>query len=64
MKLEFRASFAKDLRHIQDKHLLNQIKEKIQEIAQLKMRDLNVNSLEAAMRVVEGSARSMGIEIE
>ncbi|MEW5803768.1 MAG: type II toxin-antitoxin system RelE/ParE family toxin [bacterium] len=32
MKLEFRASFAKDLKNIQDKQLLNQIKEKIQAI--------------------------------
>ena len=36
----------------------------IQEIAEAKMKDLNANSLEAAMRVIEGSARSMGIEVE
>jgi large subunit ribosomal protein L11 len=35
----------------------------VQEIAQLKMPDLNAASLEAAMRMVEGTARSMGIEI-
>ncbi|MBI4337638.1 MAG: 50S ribosomal protein L11 [Chloroflexi bacterium] len=35
----------------------------IREIAQVKLPDLNVNGLEAAMRVVEGTARSMGIEV-
>ncbi len=39
-------------------------KDKIREIAQMKMPDLNAASLEAAMRMVEGTARSMGIEIE
>ncbi len=35
----------------------------IQEIAQTKLPDLNANSLEAAIRIIEGTARSMGIEI-
>ncbi len=35
----------------------------LQEIAQLKMVDLNANDIEAAMHMVEGTARSMGIEI-
>jgi large subunit ribosomal protein L11 len=35
----------------------------VKEIAQLKMDDLNAASLEAAMKMVEGTARSMGIEI-
>jgi len=39
-------------------------KSKIQEIANIKMKDLNANSPEAAYRVVAGTARSMGIEIE
>jgi large subunit ribosomal protein L11 len=39
-------------------------KDKIQEIANVKMKDLNANSPEAAFRVVAGTARSMGIEIE
>jgi large subunit ribosomal protein L11 len=39
-------------------------KDKIQEIANVKMKDLNANSPEAAYRVVAGTARSMGIEIE
>ncbi|MGI5840474.1 MAG: 50S ribosomal protein L11 [bacterium] len=37
---------------------------KVREIAQTKMEDLNAASIEAAMRLVEGTARSMGIEIE
>lgn len=36
---------------------------KIKEIAELKMQDLNASDIEAAMRMVEGTARSMGIEI-
>jgi large subunit ribosomal protein L11 len=36
---------------------------KIREIAELKMKDLNANDLEAATRIVEGTARSMGIEV-
>ena len=38
-------------------------RDKVQEIASLKMVDLNAASLEAAMSMVEGTARSMGIEI-
>lgn len=36
---------------------------KVQEIAQTKMPDLNAASLEAAMSMIEGTARSMGIEV-
>ena len=36
----------------------------IQEIAETKMVDLNAGSLEAAMSIISGSARSMGIKIE
>ncbi|CCO07785.1 50S ribosomal protein L11 [Desulfotomaculum varum] len=36
---------------------------KVKEIAELKMPDLNAASLEAAMRMIEGTARSMGVEI-
>ena len=36
---------------------------KVKEIAELKRRDLNANDIEAAMRMIEGTARSMGIEI-
>jgi large subunit ribosomal protein L11 len=37
---------------------------KLTEIAKIKQKDLNARSLEAAERIVEGTARSMGIEIE
>jgi len=36
----------------------------VREIAQIKLKDLNAASVEAAMRIVEGTARSMGIKVE
>ena len=39
-------------------------KDKIKEIAELKMPDLNAASLEAAMSMIAGTARSMGITVE
>lgn len=38
-------------------------KAQIKEIAEYKMPDLNVNDLESAMRIIEGSARNMGIKV-
>ena len=38
-------------------------KNQVQEIAALKMPDLNANDIDAAMKMIEGTARSMGIEI-
>jgi len=38
-------------------------KDQIKEIAEIKMVDLNAHNIEAAMKIIEGSARSMGIEI-
>lgn len=38
--------------------------QKIKEIAKLKMPDLGIDDLEAATRIIEGTARSMGIETE
>jgi len=35
----------------------------VQEIAALKMPDLNATTLDAAMRIIEGSARSMGLKV-
>jgi large subunit ribosomal protein L11 len=35
----------------------------VREIAQTKLPDLTANSLEAAMRIIEGTARSMGIDV-
>jgi large subunit ribosomal protein L11 len=38
-------------------------KAQVREIAEKKMKDLNCNTIEAAMRMIEGSARSMGLEV-
>lgn len=38
-------------------------KAQVREIAETKMPDLNANDVEAGMRIVEGTARSMGIEV-
>ena len=39
-------------------------KQQVREIAEMKMPDLNANDVEAAMMMVEGTARSMGITVE
>jgi len=39
-------------------------RDKLREIAQLKAKDLNATDIEGAERIIEGTARSMGIEIE
>ncbi len=39
-------------------------KDQVREIASTKMPDLNANDVEAAMKIVEGTARSMGVTVE
>ena len=39
-------------------------KDQVREIAETKMPDLNANDIEAAMKIVAGTARSMGVEVE
>ncbi|MBU0629734.1 MAG: 50S ribosomal protein L11 [Candidatus Margulisbacteria bacterium] len=39
-------------------------KAKVKEIAELKLPDLNANDVEAGMKIVEGTARSMGINVQ
>ncbi len=39
-------------------------RDKVKEIAEIKMPDLNANDIDAAMKMVEGTARSMGIVVE
>ena len=39
-------------------------KSQVREIAEMKMPDLNANDVEQAMKIIEGTARSMGIKIE
>jgi large subunit ribosomal protein L11 len=36
----------------------------VRKIAETKMKDLNANDIEAAMKIIEGSARSMGLEVK
>jgi large subunit ribosomal protein L11 len=38
-------------------------RDQVREIAETKMKDLNANSIEAAMKIIEGTARSMGITV-
>jgi large subunit ribosomal protein L11 len=38
-------------------------REQVRKIAESKMRDLNANDIEAAMKMVEGTARSMGVDV-
>ncbi|MCX8007886.1 MAG: 50S ribosomal protein L11 [Coriobacteriia bacterium] len=39
-------------------------REQVRQIAETKMPDLNANDVEAAMKIIEGTARSMGIVVE
>lgn len=39
-------------------------RDKVREIAEMKMPDLNANDIEAATRIIEGTARNMGIVVE
>ncbi len=38
-------------------------RDQVREIAQTKMQDLNANDVEAAVKIIEGSARSMGVNV-
>ncbi len=38
-------------------------RDQVREIAEIKMKDLNANDVEAAMRMIEGTARSMGVTV-
>ena len=42
---------------------LAEIREELREIAETKMADLNANDVDHAMRIIAGTARSMGIEV-
>ena len=39
-------------------------RQQVEEIAKVKMEDLNAGDIEAAMRIIEGSAHSMGLKVE
>jgi large subunit ribosomal protein L11 len=38
-------------------------REQVRQIAENKMKDLNANDIDAAMKIIEGTARSMGVEV-
>ncbi|MEE8632955.1 MAG: 50S ribosomal protein L11, partial [Methyloceanibacter sp.] len=38
--------------------------DQLREIAEIKKQDLNANSVEQAMKIIAGSARSMGLEVQ
>ena len=42
----------------------NVTKDQVKEIAEIKMPDLNANTVEAAMKIVEGTARNLGIQVK
>lgn len=42
----------------------NVTQNQLREIAELKMQDLNANSVEQAMKIIAGSARSMGLQVQ
>ncbi|MGQ0527638.1 MAG: 50S ribosomal protein L11 [Alphaproteobacteria bacterium] len=49
---------------VPNKNFVGRVKKsQIREIAEKKRPDLNANTIEAAMKIIEGSARSMGIEV-
>ena len=41
----------------------DQARSKLTEIAEMKMKDLNANDIESATKIIEGSARAMGLEV-
>lgn len=48
----------------QKKKVAKITKEQLRKVAEQKMQDLNANDVESAMKIIEGSAKSMGITIE
>ena len=46
-----------------DHELYRKVSAQVREIAELKMPDLNANDVEAAMKIISGTARSMGLDV-
>ena len=62
---QFIKDIRKDLAKLPGKETVGTVTAaQVREIAEAKMKDLNANSVEAAMQIVLGSARSMGIEVK
>jgi len=51
------------IRKIHKSNSKDEFENKLKEIAELKMEDLNANDIDAAMRIIAGTARSMGVEV-
>lgn len=48
----------------QPNHIIGRVtKDQVRQIAEIKMNEMNATSLDAAMRMIEGTAKSMGIEV-
>ena len=46
-----------------DQALAYELRSQLSEIAEAKMKDLNANDVEAATKIIEGSARAMGLQV-
>ena len=57
------AKIAKGAADPKREHVGNVTRAQVKEIANIKMVDLNANDLEAAVKIIAGTARSMGIEV-
>ena len=57
------AKIAKGAGDIKRERVGRVTRKQVEEIAQLKMVDLNANDIDAASRIIEGTARSMGIDV-
>ena len=58
------AGIAKGAKTVPQEKVGKVSQKQLREIAEIKMQDLNANDVEAAMKIVAGTARSMGIEIK
>jgi ribosomal protein L11 len=65
-KLEKEKQMGEDALKVREKELQKKIDDanaKVEEIAKAKMDQLNANDLDAAVKVIAGTARSMGVEV-
>ena len=58
-----KAAFATTIRRWRAEKLEAGLDAQVREIAQTKLVDLNTDTVDAAMRIIEGTARSMGIDV-
>ena len=61
----FLVDLGRDLFPADDQEKVGRVtRDQLRQIAERKMEDLNANDVEAAMNIIAGTARSMGIEVE